>query len=193
MRVFQNTPFPRRGGPPAVDLVNTEIVLRGKPGDLLGDDDAVAAWLTFERERLELSECAQSPSLEEIHRLRAALRRTFTAIVGGDPPPGQALEEINAAAGREPIGLALEWDDAPRVRTRDGGGELPTDGLAALGRSAVTFLAGPDQARLRKCGNPRCVLFFLASNRRQHWCSEACGRRVRIARHERRHRTRPAH
>lgn len=192
MRVFQNTPFPRRGGPPAVDLVNTEVVVRGQPGDLLADDETVAAWFEFERERLELSVDAGRPSLEEVHRLRAALRRTFTAIVGGDPPPREPLEEINAAAGREPVGIALEWEEAPCVRTRGGDGELPTDGLAAVGRSAVTFLAGPDRARLRKCGNPRCVLFFLASNRRQHWCSEACGRRVRIARHERLHGRRPA-
>lgn len=187
MRVFENTPFPRRGGPPAVDLVNTEILVRGTPADLLLDDDALASWFEFERERLELDSGARLPPLKHVHRLRAALRLTFTTILAGDPPPLEALKEINTAAAREPVELALEWDDEPRVRTHSRGGGTPTDGLAAIGRSAVTFLAGPDRTRLRSCGNPRCVLFFIASNRRQQWCSETCGRRVRIARHERRH------
>ena len=187
MRVFEDTPFPRRGGPPPVDLVNTEIVVRGKPTDLLADDAAVAAWFRFERERLDLDERTPSPAVEDIHRLRTTLRQAFLAIVAGDVPGQAALDRINAAARREPVELALEWDAGPRVRARGRGGRS-ADALAAVGRAAVTFLAGPDRERLRACGNPGCVLYFIASNRRQRWCSEACGRRVRVARHERRRR-----
>lgn len=191
MRVFQNTPFVRRGGPPAVDLVNTEILVRGTPADLLPDDDAVAAWFAFERERLELDESPELPHLRDIRRLRATLRQTFTTILADDPPPPEALEEINIAAAREPVELAIDWKGEPRIRAHRTGGRPPVDGLAAIGRSAITFLTGPDRARLGKCGNPGCVLFFIASNRRQQWCSETCGRRVRIARHTRRRRLRP--
>jgi predicted RNA-binding Zn ribbon-like protein len=188
MRVFEDAPFPRRGGPPPVDLVNTEIVVRGKPGDLLADEAAVAAWFRFERERLDLDERTLSPAVEDTHRLRTTLREAFTTIVAGDRLAQAALDQINAAARREPVELALEWDAGPRVRARSPGGGRPADALGAVGRSAVTFLAGPDRGRLRACGNPGCILFFIAGNRRQQWCSEACGRRVRVARHERRRR-----
>ncbi|WP_071936732.1 CGNR zinc finger domain-containing protein [Rhodococcus sp. 2G] len=43
---------------------------------------------------------------------------------------------------------------------------------------------------LRRCEAPRCVLYFTRYNPRQHWCSDICGNRVRVARSMRTDRTR---
>ncbi|MFJ9951114.1 CGNR zinc finger domain-containing protein [Kitasatospora sp. NPDC091207] len=40
---------------------------------------------------------------------------------------------------------------------------------------------------MRACPAPGCILFFLQQHARRAWCSTACGTRVRVARHSRRH------
>jgi predicted RNA-binding Zn ribbon-like protein len=186
VRVAQDTPFVRRGGPPPVDLVNTEILVRGRPVDLLPDDEAVARWIEFERERLDLAHGARLPRVRKLVDLRATLRRIFSSVATDSAPAAGDLEALNRVAGREPVTLSLEWSDAPKLRAHPTRPE--PDALAAVARAALAFLASPERERLRRCGNPRCVLFFVQSNRRQQWCSEACGRRVRADRFARRHR-----
>jgi len=61
--------------------------------------------------------------------------------------------------------------------------------LADLGHDAVELLTGPQAVNLRACNAPGCVLYFVKSHPRRQWCSEACGNRVRAARHYRRTRT----
>jgi len=178
------TAFPRRGGPPAVDLVNTTILERGRPRDLLTTARDLAAWLAFERDRLRLEKVPTEIRLADFHGLRDALRQTFTAVVRGRRPPAGALEAINRASRRQPIALQLDWPGrgAPRVSKSAPGTRAP-DPLAAVARSAIELLGGPARERLRACANPTCVLFFVADNRRRLYCSASCGNRVRVARH----------
>ena len=171
--------FPRRGGPAAVDLVNTTIVERGRPHDLLASERDLAAWLAFERDRLDPETISTEISLADFHALREALRQTFTAAVRGRRPPAGALEAINRASLREPVAPQLDWSAAraPRLSAE------AADPLAAVARSAIELLARPSRERLRACANPVCVLFFVADKRRRLYCSESCGNRVRVARH----------
>ncbi|MUM31823.1 hypothetical protein FZI93_08310 [Mycobacterium sp. CBMA361] len=55
--------------------------------------------------------------------------------------------------------------------------------LARLGHQGIELLAGPEAVNLRACHAPHCVLYFVKSHPRREWCSEACGNRVRAARH----------
>ena len=61
--------------------------------------------------------------------------------------------------------------------------------LAAIARESVDVLTGPTATRLRACYAPGCVLYFVKAHPRREWCSEACGNRVRAARHYQRTRT----
>jgi len=178
------TAFPQRGGPPAVDLVNTTIVERGRARDLLETGHDLAAWLTLERERLGLDAVPKHANLHDFHALRDALRRTFVAVVGGERPPTDALEAINCAGAREPVVVQLDWPGGgvPSVTRRAARSSAP-DPLAPVARSAIELLGGPGRDRLRSCANPPCVLFFVADNRRRLYCSASCGNRVRVARH----------
>jgi predicted RNA-binding Zn ribbon-like protein len=128
-------------------------------------------------------------------RVRGAVRALFARAVAPQPPSkadadrlmdvDAALRIVNDAAGQ--LGTTyLVWDDEPRVqwayRTDD-----PVELLvAAVGRSTIDFLTGPDRARLRACPAARCVKYFLQDDPRQTWCSPACGNRERVNRHYRR-------
>jgi predicted RNA-binding Zn ribbon-like protein len=182
--------FPLRGGPPAVDLVNTEVLQRGSPRDLLARADDLDAWLGLERDRLGLGPAPARAELGDAHALRAALRELFGAHVRGVRPPDSALDAVNAASARAPTHPELEWPAGgpPSARLHEAGEPGAADALAAVARSAIELLGGPDASRLRACGNARCVLFFVAENRRRAYCSEACGLRARVARHRRRRR-----
>lgn len=110
--------------------------------------------------------------------LRDAIRALFEAATGGGPaggpasPPATALALVNRLAG------------APQLAWAPGGSpQLEAEGAGAeAARTAIELLAG---GRLRRCGNPRCVQFFLAEGRRAY-CGDACANRTRVARHGRR-------
>ena len=68
----------------------------------------------------------------------------------------------------------------PRLWWDEAGPSLgPEDAAAEVARTAIELLAS---GRLRQCGNPRCILYFLAEGRRQ-FCSDTCANRTRVARH----------
>ena len=77
------------------------------------------------------------------------------------------------------------------VRTKDGYDtrfrprlDEPAHLLVAIAESAARLLSEGDPALLRKCQNPRCILFFYdtTKNHRRRWCSMAgCGNRAKVA------------
>lgn len=158
-------------GPPALSLANTWTRERGRLRDLLAGPDELERWL--EREGLP-----GPGELAGFRALREAVTRAFAAASRGEEPPADAVGRINEASRREPVALQLDW----------GGGEpqvelAGADPLAAVARSAITLLAGPDRHLLRECEALDCPLLFLTGNPRRRWCSTRCGTRVRVARH----------
>jgi predicted RNA-binding Zn ribbon-like protein len=71
------------------------------------------------------------------------------------------------------------------------GGSRTLELLAAIARSAIEVVGGPDRGRVRVCRAPGCGTFFLAGRAGQVWCSAACGNRARVARHHDRRRASP--
>ncbi|MEV3946896.1 CGNR zinc finger domain-containing protein [Streptomyces halstedii] len=190
---------------PAVELVNT-IRHDGSGGvaDDLATTYATDRWI---RDRAELLDgrvpagpvVADEAFRRQLAELRDAVRALFAHTVGAPPSrpaeagpaaPGRAVALLNAYAAREPVVPLLSWPP----------GEVPTAGwssaeddpavrlLAALARASVDFLTGPGRERLRACGAPRCVRYFVRSHGRQEWCKPSCGNRARVARHSRRRR-----
>lgn len=105
--------------------------------------------------------------------LRDAIRELFAAAASGTAPPPAAVELVNRLAA------------APRLRWDTGRPALAPEAPAAeAARTAVELLAG---GRVHRCGNPRCVHFFVAGRRRDY-CSDACANRTRVARHAARRR-----
>jgi predicted RNA-binding Zn ribbon-like protein len=117
-------------------------------------------------------------------RLRDALREAFGAVVKNQRVARDYLEPINEV-----------------LRITEGHDELVGDGeswrlefiaresgldwlLAAIARSAAEMIVEGAEARIRRCANPGCGLFFCDKSRthRRRWCSMAvCGNRHKVA------------
>lgn len=130
--------------------------------------------------------------------VRRAVRSLFARAVSPAPPsradadrllaPDEAVAVLNRAVDRLG-GQHLEWaaDAAPTTRWAGRADDELTLLVAALGRSGIDFLTGPDRQRLRACPAARCVKYFLQDDPRQTWCSPSCGNRERVNRYYRRH------
>ena len=172
------------------DLV-TEVL--GRP--LEAGDDASADDVGVDDQGMDARD-AQAVVRDELVRVRRAVRALFARAVAPEPPSkadadrlmdaDAALRMVNRAADR--LGtMQLDWpDDGPPITRWAGRTEDPVALLvAAVGRSTIDFLSGPDRVRLRACPAARCVKYFLQDDPRQLWCSPSCGNRERVNRHYR--------
>jgi predicted RNA-binding Zn ribbon-like protein len=128
----------------------------------------------------------------ELVEIRRAVRTLFARAVAPGAPStadvarlmdvGAAVRAVNRAAER--LGAReLEWPAEGEPVLRWAG--RTDDLVAAVGRSTIEFLTGPDRGRLRACPAARCVKYFLQDDPRQTWCSASCGNRERVNRHYR--------
>jgi predicted RNA-binding Zn ribbon-like protein len=61
--------------------------------------------------------------------------------------------------------------------------------IVPIAEAAADLLCHGDLSLVKKCGNPRCILFFYdtTKNHARRWCSMAgCGNRMKAAAHYRR-------
>ncbi|MFJ6567740.1 CGNR zinc finger domain-containing protein [Streptomyces sp. NPDC091292] len=180
----------------------------GGTTDDLTEPGGLTAWVRERQDTLKAVCAPAAPftadaaSLAAVREVRTAVHALFAhAVRPGGPgpadahrplPAADAVARLNTAAGRVPTVPVLHWteDAEPVVRHAPVGPAAGADLLAAvLATAALTFLAGPDRARLRACHAPRCVRYFLKEHPRQQWCKPSCGNRARVARHHERHRT----
>ena len=128
--------------------------------------------------------------LLKARRLGAALREAFPALLRKQRIVSQWMEPIN-----EILRITEGHDElVPRAGgwqlefiARKGGLEWL---LAAVARSGAEIIAEGSHARLRRCANPRCGLFFYDTSRThlRRWCSMTlCGNRSKVAAFARRH------
>ncbi|MFF4902645.1 CGNR zinc finger domain-containing protein [Streptomyces sp. NPDC001068] len=196
------TKAPLLGEPLAVELMNTFYLDRGSAQEALDDDAAVAAWLRAVADRLaaeagleieHLAENEVGTAAGALRTLRDALRRLASEMTDDPRPPvtgpeltrPEALAALNASARAWP---ELAWPAAGEPsRLYRGSGTAAEFAVQLIAHQAVELFAGPDRARLRPCLAPNCPLFFVKNHARREWCSAACGNRVRVARHYRRH------
>ena len=177
----------------ALDLVNTDVVLRRRRRELLPTSQAVAAWWEAARQHYpHLGLPAPTPDdpwrgaelLERIKQLRATLRTIFAAITAGQPLTNAEIEPLNEF-------LRLGYQ---RLEVSPGGQVLPGYGihqdrigmiLLPIALSAYELLTQADRERLHACGNSHCVALFYDTSRSgtRRWCSEGCMNRARSAEH----------
>lgn len=184
--------FVFRGGVVALELVNTEIAVRGKPQDLLGAPQDLTRWWDAVRERYPEAvgegkrELATPALLAEAKHLRAALRRVCNTVTRAE-----AIAEADQAIINQALGMAriaLGGVPGPGLRQTyalvPGGSNL----LFQVALSAVRLLTDTDPSRLHRCRNERCVLYFYDSTKSgtRQWCSVDCLNRARSSENYRR-------
>jgi predicted RNA-binding Zn ribbon-like protein len=133
-------------------------------------------------------------AFERAMRLRETVRAILAAMAGKRSLQAGWVADVNEALGwgagasrlvRHEVGWQLAF--APDLKE-------PLRVLAPIARSIAELAALGRAVEIRKCANPRCVLYFRDRSRsqRRRWCSMAvCGNRVKVATHARRHGRRP--
>lgn len=184
--------FMFRGGALALELVNTEVLVRSKPRDLLGVPQDLTRWWDAVRERYPEAvgeterELATPALLAEAKHLRAALRRVCNDVTRAEGVAEADQVILNRALSMARLALGGVSGSGLRQTYAlvPGGSNL----LFQVALSAVRLLTDADPSRLHRCKNERCVLYFYDSSRSgtRQWCSAACLNRVRSSENYRR-------
>ncbi len=193
--------YPFRDEPLAVELANTVYALKGEPVDGLTDNDQLTAWLAVNTERLGAAgvrpprrrEALSGDDVAAFRTLRDAMRDLFAAVLGTKMASPAAIRVVNETSARGPEYERLAWPAgaAPATERIVAAASFAEAAAAAVAADAISLLAGPRRERLRRCGAPGCVLFFVKDHPRREWCSAACGNRARLARFHQRRRAVP--
>jgi predicted RNA-binding Zn ribbon-like protein len=191
------TPFHFIGEELCLDFVNTEAVDQDDRVDLLRNFDDLIAWYTEAgivdtAQARTLSRRAQASNgdggtraLKEARQFRAILREMVERLTEGRTNVPQAtLDQLNRwLRAREGYSEIVRTKDGYDTRFRPRLDE-PSHLLVPIAESAARLLSEGDLALLRKCQNPRCILYFYdtTKNHRRRWCSmAACGNRAKVA------------
>lgn len=189
------------GNLPCLDLVNTEAMSDGVPVDRLASIADLLAWLgeagiltesaaRQAEERLK-GKAEASAVFRRALALRSRLRRMAERLTEGKGPSEEQLAAINRVLAEQPTHPKLVRRPGGWVLTKVPERESAMQLLAPLAESAAWLIAEGNLSLLRRCENPRCVLYFYDTTRngRRRWCSMAgCGSRAKAAAYYRRQR-----
>jgi predicted RNA-binding Zn ribbon-like protein len=177
-------------------LVNTEELTDGVPEERLASAADGVTWLAEHGlgHRDQLAEQARREGdrwLERVHRVRAAIRATWDAIVAGGTPDARALAVLNEVLRSQPrLELRLEAG-ALEVGHRHLDDDPTGEALARLVEPLVEAIATGSTGRFRVCANDGCRWAFEDTSRagRRRWCDmTTCGNRAKVRRYRSRHR-----
>lgn len=182
-------PFPFRGENLALDLVNTEIMRRGKRADLLATPQDVAHWrraASHHHIGLNTEETGalvyDTALLNALTSLRAALRGIFSALVEEQTPTLEDLNVLNGVlkTGYPALDLTEQGDLLYSYHTTDTRkGPL----LLPIALAASYLIESGERKRLHRCGNESCIQLFYDTTKSatRRWCSLGCMDRARSA------------
>ncbi len=173
----------------AVDFANTVVAADGS-GDALRSRSDFSEFLAAAHVLLPAT-APPAKFLARVLELRATIRRILAALVARRRLRPEWIAPVNealrAAAGFSRLAPGKKGWVLESVNSKNQG-ELA---LAAIAASAAEIVTEGARGRVRKCGHPKCVLYFYDVSRagRRRWCSMAvCGNRAKVAAYARRQR-----
>src|SRR5579884_466351 len=186
------SPFLFRGEALALDLVNTEVMKRGKRRDLLETPQDIARWWQEAcKHHSEWQDVRGGRKIAQIGNeddailvgltvLRETLRGIFGALVDGVPPRKEDLGILNGvlSLGRWSIELTPEGELRPVYRIIDAN---VSPILLSCALSAMHLIHEGERSRIHRCESERFILFFYDTTRSgtRRWCSTGCMDRAR--------------
>jgi predicted RNA-binding Zn ribbon-like protein len=194
------------GNLPCLDLVNTEAMSEGEPVDMLAGFPDLVAWLgeagvlaegaaRTARERWE-GRSEATAAFRQALVLRASLRQMVGRLAEGKGATQEQVESINRVLAERSAYRQLIRKGKGYTSTLVSERESAMHLLVPVAESAAWLLEQGDLALLRRCEDPRCILYFYDTTRngRRRWCSMAgCGSRAKAAAYYRRKRGAPKH
>jgi predicted RNA-binding Zn ribbon-like protein len=195
------TEFVFLGGRLCLDFVNTEIVLRGEPLDLLPDFKRWMAWHSAasgpgtKQERAAALEwqgkIGSADEYASAIAFRSELRKMAGAMASNKTVPKSAVAAVNDVLRRGAAYAQVIPSGQGFVRRAHRAVHEPADLLVPVAEDAADLLCEGNHGRVRKCESPACILFFYDQSRNgtRRWCSmDLCGNRAKAAAHYRRQR-----
>lgn len=129
-------------------------------------------------------------ALAQALRLRETIRAMLDAMASKRSLRAQWVAEVNQAlASGAGASRLLRQDTGWRLGLSPGPAG-PLRVLTPIARAIADLVVSSPSVEIRKCANPRCVLYFRdrSRTRRRRWCSmTVCGNRMKVAAHVRRH------
>ncbi len=191
----QNAQFPFVGSVLALDLVNTDILLRGKRHDFIISPDEAEHWwrevnLHYSTRTQVIGEAEttrwNTKLLNALKRLRLALRGLFLCLIEQRSIDAHDLAELNHVLALGYHALNVDASDtlmAVYETTEPESGAV----LLPIALSALHLITDMERDRLHECGNERCIGLFYDTTRSatRHWCSAECMNRARSLQHYR--------
>lgn len=169
---------------PATNFLSSRYYNGRSIVDLLDSAETAQLWMDVLRAEVDFPRVSFRPSEEQLTHLqdlREMLESVYYRTVDGSaasaaPVLERVLGGVAIAPGVVVQNERLEavWTTSPEDPFR----EL----VAQIGLTALSAVSGHAATLLSKCPAPRCVLYFTRHNARQHWCSDVCGNRARVAR-----------
>lgn len=166
---------------PALDLLNTQMVVEGLRRDLLCTDAEAASWL----QQIGVGSATDVAGgdghlLARLRKLRDSIEGLLAARRENRVADPAALNAFLLQAVPQ---LVWEGAGAP-VLDRFRQGDAAIQCLSRLAYAAAELLAEGDFNLVRKCESPDCSLMFYdrTKSHKRRWCSMAlCGNRHKVA------------
>jgi predicted RNA-binding Zn ribbon-like protein len=198
-------PFLFVGNHPCLDFINTQMIVRGNPTDLLGGYEDLVAWLVQANIMNPAQAAAvmaqwnqkdQEQLFEQGIMFRNTLREMAERIVARKSIPDSAVASINQILSRCP-GYPQLVHAKGRFERQFQSQAARKDGLLApLAEAAIDLLCSGGLSLVKKCGNAACILYFYdtTKNHTRNWCSmQLCGNRIKVSAHYQRKRNNQKH
>ncbi len=183
--------FPLISGNLSIDLVNTELVRRGKRHDLLQSERDLLDWLQeitaehsfgVETQFLKSKESI-SQVLPPLLKMRAKLRDQFEAIADQQTIPDEFITFLENIIKKAPFTYKLINQKLIPIPV----GEIEDVLLSLISFDALTLIENKKLLFLKRCANTDCVLLFIDESGRRKWCSmNICGNRKKVSRFQNR-------
>ena len=173
----------------ALDLVNTEVVVRGKGRDLLATpEDVVQWWHAAQRyyPNVAVMEASggirfDATALTALKGLRTALRSIFGSLADGTTAASADIDVLNSVLrmGTHALRLTSRGAIQPTYQAQPDADPMQF----AIALSALRLVRDGERQRLHRCRNERCVLLFYDTTKSatRRWCSLGCMDRARSA------------
>lgn len=189
------------GNHPCLDFINTQMIVKGAPTDVLESFEDLVSWLVQAKLTTQpqadvagagLTRKETNSLLEQAKTFRGTLRDLVGRIVAHLPIPDSTINALNQLLSQRP-GYPQVVRGKRGFEQRFHSAAAPAHNLLVpLAEAASDLLCRADFGLIKKCGNPACILYFYdtTKNHARNWCSmQLCGNRMKVAAHYRRKRS----
>jgi predicted RNA-binding Zn ribbon-like protein len=182
------------GGHRALEFLNTTMLVRGAPVELIGNGRAFLEWLvdagfldaaSAARMRRRFGAAALDAVAEEARELRTwAIDWLSRWRAAPFERYDEELRTLNALLARANDVRVLRRDGDRLTLTLELRGSSPDELIGLLARELAELVTTEDPSLVKRCAGADCTLWFVdrtKSHRRRYCSPTACGNREKVA------------